>query len=109
MSPLIAAAPAAHHLPNVDYLIVFMMFRLAAILHGIKGRLVRGNASSAHAAQMVGAARAAGRAGAGPGQGRAPLNSAAFYRKLTAWRGIESKSRAADGGRPMSYGQAKGR
>ncbi len=33
---------------------VFVMFRLAAILHGIKGRLARGNASSAHAAQMVG-------------------------------------------------------
>jgi aminoglycoside phosphotransferase (APT) family kinase protein len=42
------------HLPNVDYLVVFVMFRLAAILHGIKGRLARGSASSAHAAQMVG-------------------------------------------------------
>ena len=42
------------HLPNVDYLVVFVMFRLAAILHGIKGRLARGNASSAHAAQMIG-------------------------------------------------------
>jgi aminoglycoside phosphotransferase (APT) family kinase protein len=41
-------------LPNVDYLMVFVMFRLAAILHGIKGRLARGNASSSHAAQMVG-------------------------------------------------------
>ena len=41
------------HLPNKDYLIVFCLFRLAAIIHGIKGRLVRGNASSAHAAQMV--------------------------------------------------------
>jgi aminoglycoside phosphotransferase (APT) family kinase protein len=41
------------HLPNKDYLIVFCLFRLAAILHGIKGRLARGNASSAHAAQMV--------------------------------------------------------
>jgi aminoglycoside phosphotransferase (APT) family kinase protein len=40
-------------LPNVDYLVVFCLFRLAAIVHGIKGRLVRGNASSAHAAQMV--------------------------------------------------------
>jgi aminoglycoside phosphotransferase (APT) family kinase protein len=40
-------------LPNKDYLIVFCMFRLAAILHGIKGRLARGNASSAHAAEMV--------------------------------------------------------
>jgi aminoglycoside phosphotransferase (APT) family kinase protein len=41
------------HLPNKDYLIVFCLFRLAAIIHGIKGRLARGNASSAHAAQMV--------------------------------------------------------
>ena len=40
-------------LANLDYLMVFNMFRLAAIIHGIKGRLVRGNASSAHAAQMV--------------------------------------------------------
>ncbi len=45
---------ARDHLPNVDYLMVFVMFRLAAILHGIKGRLARGTASSAHAAQMVG-------------------------------------------------------
>ena len=42
------------HLRDRDYLVVFVMFRLAAILHGIKGRLARGNASSAHAAQMVG-------------------------------------------------------
>jgi aminoglycoside phosphotransferase (APT) family kinase protein len=41
------------HIPNLDYLVVFNLFRLAAIVHGIKGRLVRGNASSAHAAQMV--------------------------------------------------------
>ena len=41
-------------LPDFDYLIVFVMFRLAGILHGIKGRLARGNASSAHAAAMVG-------------------------------------------------------
>ena len=40
-------------LPNKDYLIVFCLFRLAAILHGIKGRLARGNASSSHAAHMV--------------------------------------------------------
>ena len=37
------------HLPNLDYLIVFVMFRIAGILHGIRGRLVRGSASSAHA------------------------------------------------------------
>jgi aminoglycoside phosphotransferase (APT) family kinase protein len=36
-----------------DYLIVFSLFRLAAIIHGIKGRLARGSASSAHAAQSV--------------------------------------------------------
>ncbi len=41
------------HLQSKDYLIVFCLFRLAAILHGIKGRLARGNASSSHAAQMV--------------------------------------------------------
>ena len=41
------------HLPNKDYLIVFNLFRLAAILHGIKGRIARGNASSAHAAETA--------------------------------------------------------
>ncbi len=41
------------HLPDKDYLIVFCLFRLAAIIHGIKGRIARGTASSAHAAQMV--------------------------------------------------------
>jgi aminoglycoside phosphotransferase (APT) family kinase protein len=41
------------HLPDLDYLMVFVMFRLAGILHGIKGRVARGNASSAHAAAMV--------------------------------------------------------
>ncbi|MEP7316228.1 MAG: phosphotransferase family protein [Sphingomicrobium sp.] len=41
-------------LADKDYLMVFVMFRLAAILHGIKGRVTRGNASSAHAVQMIG-------------------------------------------------------
>jgi aminoglycoside phosphotransferase (APT) family kinase protein len=36
-----------------DYLIVFNLFRLAAIIHGIKGRMVRGSASSAHAKATV--------------------------------------------------------
>jgi aminoglycoside phosphotransferase (APT) family kinase protein len=36
-------------LDNLDYLIVFVIFRLAAICHGIRGRLARGSASSAHA------------------------------------------------------------
>ncbi|HEX2764759.1 MAG TPA: phosphotransferase [Allosphingosinicella sp.] len=40
-------------IPAIDFYMAFNMFRLAAIVHGIKGRLVRGNASSAHAAQMA--------------------------------------------------------
>jgi aminoglycoside phosphotransferase (APT) family kinase protein len=36
-------------LPHIDYMMVFVMFRLAAICHGIRGRLARGSASSAHA------------------------------------------------------------
>ena len=36
--------------PHLDYLMAFVMFRLAAITHGIRGRLARGNASSGHAA-----------------------------------------------------------
>jgi len=40
-------------IPAFDYLVVFSLFRLAAIIHGIKGRLVRGNASSGHAAESV--------------------------------------------------------
>jgi aminoglycoside phosphotransferase (APT) family kinase protein len=41
------------NLPNKDYLIVFNMFRLAAILHGIRGRIARGTASSAHAVETA--------------------------------------------------------
>ncbi|MDQ3075221.1 MAG: phosphotransferase family protein [Pseudomonadota bacterium] len=44
---------ARDHLPDFDYLMVFVMFRLAAIIHGIKGRVARGNASSAHAEAMA--------------------------------------------------------
>lgn len=40
-------------LPQLDYLIVYNLFRLAGIIHGIKGRVARGNASSAHAAQTA--------------------------------------------------------
>lgn len=36
-------------LAHLDYLMAFVMFRLAAICHGIRGRLARGSASSAHA------------------------------------------------------------
>ena len=42
------------HLPGKDYLVVFNLFRLAAILHGIKGRIARGTASSAHAVETAG-------------------------------------------------------
>ena len=38
---------------DLDYLMVFVMFRLCGILHGIKGRVARGTASSAHAAAMA--------------------------------------------------------
>ena len=41
-------------LPDLDYLIVFVIFRLAAICHGIRGRLARGSASSAHAEATAG-------------------------------------------------------
>jgi aminoglycoside phosphotransferase (APT) family kinase protein len=35
---------------ELDYYVVFALFRLAAIIHGIKGRVARGTASSVHAA-----------------------------------------------------------
>ena len=38
---------------NWDFYIAFQFFRLAAIFHGIKGRVLRGNASSAQAAQRA--------------------------------------------------------
>lgn len=38
---------------NLDYYVAFNMFRLAAILHGIKARVIRGSASSAHAREMA--------------------------------------------------------
>jgi aminoglycoside phosphotransferase (APT) family kinase protein len=38
---------------DLDFYLAFNLFRLAAIVHGIKGRLLRGNAASPQAAQMV--------------------------------------------------------
>jgi aminoglycoside phosphotransferase (APT) family kinase protein len=38
---------------DLDFYMAFNMFRLAAIVHGIKGRLARGTASSAHADRMA--------------------------------------------------------
>jgi aminoglycoside phosphotransferase (APT) family kinase protein len=38
---------------DLDFYMAFNLFRLAGIIHGIKGRLVRGTAASAHAAEMA--------------------------------------------------------
>jgi aminoglycoside phosphotransferase (APT) family kinase protein len=36
-------------IPELDFYMAFNMFRLAAICHGIKARIARGTAASAHA------------------------------------------------------------
>jgi aminoglycoside phosphotransferase (APT) family kinase protein len=38
---------------DLDFYMAFNMFRLSAIVHGIKGRLARGTAASAHADAMA--------------------------------------------------------
>jgi aminoglycoside phosphotransferase (APT) family kinase protein len=38
---------------NLDFYIAFNMFRFAAIIHGIKGRSIRGTAASANARDMI--------------------------------------------------------
>lgn len=40
-------------LPDWDFYIAFNLFRLAAIFHGIKGRVIRGTANSEHARQRA--------------------------------------------------------
>jgi aminoglycoside phosphotransferase (APT) family kinase protein len=40
-------------IPHLDFYVAFNLFRLSAIVHGIKGRLARGTAASAHADRMV--------------------------------------------------------
>jgi aminoglycoside phosphotransferase (APT) family kinase protein len=40
-------------IPDLDFYMAFNLFRLAGIVHGIKGRVARGTASSAHAATMA--------------------------------------------------------
>jgi len=40
-------------IPNLDFYLAYNMFRLAGIIHGIRGRVVRGTAASAHAKQMA--------------------------------------------------------
>lgn len=42
-------------IPNYDFYIAFNFFRLAAIFHGIKGRVARGQAASEHAAERAAA------------------------------------------------------
>lgn len=42
-------------LPDWEFYIAFNFFRLAAIFHGIKGRVIRGTASSAHATSRAAA------------------------------------------------------
>ena len=44
-----AARMGRANIDNYDYYIAFNFFRLAAIFHGIKGRVIRGTAASAHA------------------------------------------------------------
>lgn len=39
-------------IPNLDFYMAYNLFRLAAIVHGIQGRVVRGTAASKHAKQM---------------------------------------------------------
>jgi aminoglycoside phosphotransferase (APT) family kinase protein len=40
-------------IPGYDFYIAFNLFRLAAIFHGIKGRIIRGTAASANARDRV--------------------------------------------------------
>jgi aminoglycoside phosphotransferase (APT) family kinase protein len=40
-------------IPDMDFYMAFNLFRLAGIVHGIKGRMVRGTASSDHAGETV--------------------------------------------------------
>ena len=40
-------------MPDYDFYIAFNFFRLAAIFHGIKGRVIRGTASNAQATERA--------------------------------------------------------
>jgi len=40
-------------IPDLQFYTAFNIFRLAAIIHGIKGRVVRGTAASTHAREMA--------------------------------------------------------
>ena len=53
MSRPIAAAPGGRASPDYAFYMAFNFFRLAAIFHGIKGRVIRGTAASAQARERV--------------------------------------------------------
>ena len=40
-------------IPDLDFYLAFNLFRFAAIVHGIKGRMIRGNASSPEAGTLM--------------------------------------------------------
>ena len=40
-------------IPHLEFYLAFSFFRFAAIVHGVKGRMVRGSASSANAGDLV--------------------------------------------------------
>ncbi len=40
-------------IPDLDFFLAFNMFRFAAIIHGVKGRAMRGTATSVHAGRLV--------------------------------------------------------
>ena len=48
-----AARTGRSSFASYDFCIAFNFFRLAAIFHGIKGRVIRGTAASAHARQRA--------------------------------------------------------
>ena len=47
------AATERSDIPDYEFYITFNFFRMAAIFHGIKGRVIRGSAASAHSAARV--------------------------------------------------------
>ena len=49
------ARTARSDIPDYDFYVAFNFFRLAAIFHGIKGRVLRGTAASPHARERAAA------------------------------------------------------
>lgn len=47
------ARTARDRIPDYEFYLVFNLFRLAAIFHGIRGRIVRGTAASVHAKERA--------------------------------------------------------